>query len=154
MSSDSGGFPRSSPAPRPTPRTMQVSRAPVGRLASQLEQNDALIAVAVVAMASGVGRAFANADDAAWIKKCVDDNKDEDQTATVVAAYCSCMNNKMSDSETQSITTWEKSHPSEQEAAPRKPAGRANRRSRLWLLVAETAERLLVEVHKLKRAPS
>jgi hypothetical protein len=69
---------------------MQVSRAPVGRLASQLEQNDALIAVAVVAMASGVGRAFANADDAVWIKKCVDDNKDEDQTATVVAAYCSC----------------------------------------------------------------
>ena len=76
----------------------------------------ALIAVAVVAMASGVGRAFANADDAAWIKKCVDDNKDEDQTATVVAAYCSCMNNKMSDSETQSITTWETSHPSEQKA--------------------------------------
>jgi hypothetical protein len=75
----------------------------------------ALIAVAVVAMAPGVGP-VANAADTARITKCVADNQGEGQTATVVAAYCSCMNNKMSDSETQSITTWETSHPSEQKA--------------------------------------
>ena len=50
----------------------------------------ALIAVAAFAMAPGVGPAFA-ADDAARIKQCVADNQGEGQTATVVAAYCSCM---------------------------------------------------------------
>ena len=50
----------------------------------------ALIAVAVVAMASGLGTAFVAAD-AARIKQCVADNQGEGQTATVVAAYCSCM---------------------------------------------------------------
>jgi hypothetical protein len=34
-------------------------------------------------------------------------------TAEVVAAWCSCMNNKMSSNETLSITAWEKSHPTE-----------------------------------------
>ncbi|MDR3372997.1 MAG: hypothetical protein P4L98_04635 [Ancalomicrobiaceae bacterium] len=57
--------------------------------------------------------AFADADDAAWIKKCVSDNKREGATPEVVAAYCGCMNGKMSSNETQSITTWEKSHPTE-----------------------------------------
>ena len=55
--------------------------------------------------------ARADADDAAWIKKCVSDNKREGATPEVVAAYCSCMNNKMSSDETQSITAWEKTHP-------------------------------------------
>ena len=56
------------------------------------------------------------ADDAAWIKRCVSDNKDEGQAETVVAAYCSCMNNKMSSTETLSISAWEKKNPAEQEA--------------------------------------
>jgi hypothetical protein len=75
----------------------------------------AFFAVAVAAMASGVGP-VANADDAARIKQCVADNQGEGQTATVVTAYCSCMNKKMSASDTQSITTWENSHSSEQKA--------------------------------------
>ncbi|MGH6836792.1 MAG: hypothetical protein ACREC9_14920 [Methylocella sp.] len=75
----------------------------------------ALIAIAVVAMTSGVGP-VAKADDAARIKQCVADNQGEGQSATVVDAYCSCMNKKMPGSETQSITTWENSHPSEQKA--------------------------------------
>jgi hypothetical protein len=75
----------------------------------------ALIAVTAVAMAPGVGPAFA-ADDAARITQCVADNQGEGQTATVVAAYCSCMSKKMSASETQSVTTWEASHFSEQKA--------------------------------------
>ena len=44
------------------------------------------------------------------------DNKDEGQTAPVVLAYCSCMNNKMSNNETRSITQWEKANPNAQEA--------------------------------------
>jgi hypothetical protein len=55
----------------------------------------ALIAVAAVAMAPGLG-SVAHADDAARIKTCVADNQGEGQSATVVAAYCSCMSNKMS----------------------------------------------------------
>lgn len=69
--------------------------------------------IAAFTMAPGVGPAFA-ADDAARIKQCVADNQGEGQTATVVAAYCSCMSKKMSASETQSITTWENSHPNDQ----------------------------------------
>jgi hypothetical protein len=75
----------------------------------------ALIAIAAVAMAPGVGPAFA-ADDAARIKQCVADNQAEGQTEAVVAAYWSCMSKKMSASDTQSITTWEASHFSEQKA--------------------------------------
>ncbi|MGH6850813.1 MAG: hypothetical protein ACREDD_10260 [Methylocella sp.] len=75
----------------------------------------ALFAVAAVAMTSAVGP-VAKADDAARIKQCVADNQGEGQTATVVAAYCSCMSRRMGGSETQSISTWENSHPSEQKA--------------------------------------
>jgi hypothetical protein len=66
--------------------------------------------------------AYADADDAAWIKKCVGDNKREGATPEVVAAYCSCMNGKMSSDETKSITAWEKTHPDEM-AACDKEAG-------------------------------
>jgi hypothetical protein len=49
--------------------------------------------------ASSITPALADADDAAWIKKCVGDNKREGATPKVVAAWCSCMNNKMSSEE-------------------------------------------------------
>ncbi len=74
-----------------------------------------LIAASFVAM-SPVSPALANADDAAWIKKCVNDNKRAGATPEVVAAYCSCMNGKMSTSETLSVTAWEKTHPDEMAA--------------------------------------
>jgi hypothetical protein len=64
-------------------------------------------------VASSITPARADADDAAWIKKCVNDNKREGATPEVVAAWCSCMNNKMSSNETLSITAWEKTHPAE-----------------------------------------
>jgi hypothetical protein len=70
----------------------------------------------------GCGAAFANADDVKWIAQCVKDNKHEGAKEEVVYKYCECMNNKMSDSETRSITEWEKSHPKE-EAACSKAAG-------------------------------
>jgi hypothetical protein len=44
-------------------------------------------------VASSITPARADADDAAWIKKCVNDNKREGATPEVVAAWCSCMNN-------------------------------------------------------------
>ena len=62
-----------------------------------------------------VSPARADADDDAWIKRCVNDNKDEGQTAPVVLAYCTCMNGKMSTKETMSVTAWEKIHKAEAE---------------------------------------
>jgi len=75
-----------------------------------------LVILAAIFMSISIGPAFADADDAAWIKRCVADNKDEGQSAATVASYCSCMNGKMTSSETLSITAWEKLHPAEQEA--------------------------------------
>jgi hypothetical protein len=57
----------------------------------------------------------ATADDAKWIGQCVADNKGG-AADDVVVKYCTCMNNKMSENETQSITQWEKSHATERTA--------------------------------------
>ena len=84
-----------------------------------------VIPVLVIAALGLVGvsaPAYADSDDAAWIKKCVADNKREGASPEVVAAYCSCMNGKMSSDETLSITAWEKTHPTEM-AACDKEAG-------------------------------
>jgi hypothetical protein len=67
------------------------------------------------------GAGAATTDDVKWINQCVKDNKG-DASEQVVLKYCTCMNNKMSDDETQSITQWEKSHPKER-AACDKEAG-------------------------------
>ncbi|MBF0231106.1 MAG: hypothetical protein HQK63_16170 [Desulfamplus sp.] len=56
---------------------------------------------------------IAGEDDTAWIAKCMQDNKKEGASTETVMKYCQCMNDKMSDNETQSITEWEKSHPKE-----------------------------------------
>lgn len=53
-----------------------------------------------------------NADDMKWINQCINDNRGEPGgTPAVVRAYCICMNEKMPESETRSVTQWEKSHP-------------------------------------------
>ena len=75
-----------------------------------------IVVVAALGFASAATPAFANADDAAWIKKCVGDNKREGATPEVVAVYCACRNGKMSSNETLSITAWESTHPTEQAA--------------------------------------
>ncbi|MBF0296986.1 MAG: hypothetical protein HQL96_17515 [Magnetococcales bacterium] len=69
--------------------------------------------VMMLAMSVLAGGALAGADDQAWIGKCIRDNKREGQSEATVAIYCTCMNNKMSDNETLSITAWEQSHPVE-----------------------------------------
>jgi hypothetical protein len=58
-----------------------------------------------------------NADDLKWINQCIDDNKDEaGATPAIARAYCVCMNEKMGSNESDSVTTWEKSHPKERDA--------------------------------------
>jgi hypothetical protein len=64
----------------------------------------------------GVTPVFAGPDDAKWVSQCVQDNKDEKAAVEVITKYCTCMNNKMSDNETQSITQWEKTHATERKA--------------------------------------
>jgi hypothetical protein len=59
-------------------------------------------------------------DDIKWVDKCVKDNKFEGQPADVVRKYCECMNEKMDDNETQSVTQWEKAHPKEQKECDEK----------------------------------
>jgi len=57
----------------------------------------------------------ATTDDVKWINQCVKDNNGGAADA-VVLKYCTCMNNKMSENETQSITQWEKTHVAERKA--------------------------------------
>ena len=56
-----------------------------------------------------------NSDDVKWVNQCIDDNKGG-ASSTVVRKYCMCMNEKMDNNESQSITQWEKSHPKERAA--------------------------------------
>jgi hypothetical protein len=82
----------------------------------------AKVVLAVAACAFTLTSAGAvTTDDVKWINQCVKDNNG-DAPAAVVLKYCTCMNNKMSENETQSITQWEKSHPRER-AACDKEAG-------------------------------
>jgi hypothetical protein len=69
-----------------------------------------------IGLVSSIVPARADANDAAWIKKCVNDNKKEGAIAEVVAAYCSCMNGKMSSNQNFSVSVWEKSLPAEMAA--------------------------------------
>lgn len=73
-----------------------------------------------------INSAFANADDDAWIKRCVSDNKDQGQSTETIYAYCACMNEKMSSSETKSITAWEKTHKAEADACSAKAGWKDN----------------------------
>ena len=82
----------------------------------------AIFSMLLAASVSYAGAALAGPDDAKWVAQCVSDNKDEKATVEVISKYCTCMNSKMSDNETQSITQWEKTHPTER-AACDKEAG-------------------------------
>jgi len=75
----------------------------------------ALLAAAFVVNAPA---AFAqmNADDMKWINRCIADNKRGGASPEVVRKYCICMNEKMDDSETLTITQWEKKNPAAMKA--------------------------------------
>lgn len=73
----------------------------------------AVFVLFLVLSVMSAGLAYADADDAKWIAQCIKDNQDAKVAPEVIVKYCTCMNNKMSSSETQSITQWEKTHPQE-----------------------------------------
>ncbi|MGA2401409.1 MAG: hypothetical protein ABSG91_06855 [Syntrophobacteraceae bacterium] len=74
-----------------------------------------LLVFLMTAFVISSGQVFADVYDDAWIAQCVKDNQDQGQTSETVRIYCTCMNEKMSNQETRSITTWEKTHPEELE---------------------------------------
>ena len=73
-----------------------------------------------VASVAGSTPAIAASDDVKWINQCTKDNKDEGAKLEVVRKYCACMNNKMDDNETLSITQWEKKNPKARDECSRK----------------------------------
>ena len=75
-----------------------------------------VFAVLFCATALTSSLALADKDDAKWVAQCVSDNQNEKAAVEVIAKYCTCMNNKMSSDETQSISSWEKTHVTEREA--------------------------------------
>ena len=79
----------------------------------------ASMALALVAAVGATGAAAQTADDIKWINECIRDNRDQGAKAQVVRTYCTCMNNKMSDNETRSITQWEKANPKARVACDR-----------------------------------
>jgi hypothetical protein len=66
------------------------------------------------------GAAVAGSDDTKWIAQCIKDNKGEGAKEEVVYKYCECMNNKMDDNETRSISEWEKANPQAMKECERK----------------------------------
>lgn len=73
----------------------------------------ASVLAAVAAMTlSHVASAQMTSDDLKWVNQCISDNKNEKgATPAIVRAYCICMNEKMDDNETRSITQWENANP-------------------------------------------
>ena len=74
-----------------------------------------ILLVAGSVVASGAAFAQLSKDDVKWINQCIADNKGG-AAEGVLRKYCMCMNEKMDNNETQSITQWEKTHAKEREA--------------------------------------
>jgi hypothetical protein len=73
----------------------------------------AALALGLVASIAASNAAFAqamNADDLKWVNQCIADNKGGASDA-IIRKYCICMNEKMDNNETRSITEWEKANP-------------------------------------------
>jgi hypothetical protein len=73
----------------------------------------AALALGLVASAAASNAVFAqamNADDLKWVNQCIVDNKGGASDA-IIRKYCVCMNEKMDNNETRSITEWEKANP-------------------------------------------
>jgi hypothetical protein len=66
----------------------------------------------------------ASSDDRRWINQCLRDNRDARVPQSVVRSYCTCMNDRMSSSETRSITQWERANPRAREACERRSGWR------------------------------
>ncbi|MEA2858532.1 MAG: hypothetical protein QOC72_571 [Methylobacteriaceae bacterium] len=76
----------------------------------------ALVGAASLAICTTNGSYAAGGEDKKWIARCISDNKNEGAKESVVRVYCECMVDKMEDSETQTVTQWEKTHVTERKA--------------------------------------
>jgi hypothetical protein len=87
-------------------------------LLGRLMKSKLFAALVASAFLMNTSAAFAqmSADDLAWINRCISDNKRGGASKEVVRKYCICMNEKMDDGETLSITAWEKKNPAAQKA--------------------------------------
>jgi hypothetical protein len=81
-----------------------------------------LVAAAVLASNVAVAQRVTQ-DDLKWINRCIADNRG-DAAADVIRKYCICMNEKMDDNETRSITEWEKANPGARRACEREAGWR------------------------------
>lgn len=66
--------------------------------------------------APSVGSSAMADDNAKWVAQCMKDNADAKVSETVVNKYCVCMNDKMDNNETRTITQWEKANPEARKA--------------------------------------
>jgi hypothetical protein len=76
----------------------------------------AVVGAALMAICMTNGARAAGGEDKKWIAQCISDNKNEGAKDSVVRIYCECMVDKMEDSETQTVTQWEKTHVKERKA--------------------------------------
>ena len=82
--------------------------------------NRLAFALLVVGCATVTSSAFAQtADDRRWVAQCERDNADAKASPEVVRRYCICMNDKMDDNETRSISVWERANPRAREECSR-----------------------------------
>ena len=71
-----------------------------------------VLAIGFVATTGPASAQKMNADDIKWVNQCIEDSKGEPgATPAIARKYCICMNEKMDDNETRSITQWEKANP-------------------------------------------
>ena len=85
-----------------------------------------LKAALVLAAFVVAGPAYAQmtTDDLKWVNQCLRDNRDAGVSQEIVRKYCVCMNNKMDNNETRSITEWEKANPRARAACDRESGWR------------------------------
>jgi hypothetical protein len=80
------------------------------------------VALIVIAAAMADQAAFAqqlSQDDIRWINACIRDNRGEGASQRVIRHYCFCMNERMDNNETRSISEWEKANPAAMQACER-----------------------------------
>ena len=79
----------------------------------------------IVAIVAGNGALAQkmDADDLKWVNRCIDDNKGG-ASPEVIRKYCVCMNEKMDNNETRSITQWEKANPAARRVCDRESGWR------------------------------
>jgi hypothetical protein len=66
------------------------------------------------------GSAMAQTDDVRWVNQCVRDSAGYNVSQQVKVMYCTCMVGKMSDSETRSVTQWERANPAARDDCARR----------------------------------